>query len=178
MCRASTPLKKIPSGKPKQLNALRRKKERIEARLSDVLCRGQLIHAHILQNKLALVHHDIKDAICKEQEQREQNAVERIKSNPKFFYSYAKSLSQVKSNISMLINESRDVITDPKTLAEMLQNQLMPVFSDPTSLNIKEPDFPVPDILTQGENLVDYSSISNESIIVAYQVFRRRYSDT
>ena len=51
--------------------------------------------------------------------------------------SYAKSLSQVKSNISMFINESRDVITDPKTVADMLQNQFLSVFSDPTSLNIK-----------------------------------------
>ena len=80
---------------------------------------------------------------------------------------HAKSLSQVKSNISMLINKSRDVITDPKTVADMLQNQFLSVFSDPTSLNIKEPDFPVPDILTPGENLGDYSSISNESIFDA-----------
>ena len=59
----------------------------------------------------------------------------------------------------MLINESGDVITDPKPVADMLQNQFLSVFSDPTLLNIKEPDFPVPDILTPGENLLDYSSI-------------------
>ena len=67
----------------------------------------------------------------------------------------------------MLINESGDVITDPKPVADMLQNQFLSVFSDPTSSNIKEPDFPVPDILTPGENLGDYYSISNESIIDA-----------
>ena len=67
----------------------------------------------------------------------------------------------------MLINESGDVITDPKPVADMLQNQFLSVFSDPTLSNIKEPDFPVPDILTPGENLGDYSSISNESIIDA-----------
>ena len=60
----------------------------------------------------------------------------------------------IKSNISMLINKSKDVITDPKTVADMLQNQFLSVFSDPTSLNIKEPDFPVPDILTPGENYI------------------------
>ena len=48
-------------------------RKRIEARL--------LIHAQSLQNKLALIHYDIKDVICKEQEKREQNAVERIKSS-------------------------------------------------------------------------------------------------
>ena len=71
----------------------------------------------------------------------------------------------------MLINESGDVITDPKPVADMLQNQFLSVFSDPTSSNIKEPDFPVPDILTPGENLGDYSSISNESIIDAISKF-------
>ena len=75
----------------------------------------------------------------------------------------------------MLINESRDVITDPQTVADMLQNQFLPVFSDQTSLDIKEPDFPVPDILTPGENLGDYSSISNESIIDAIS---KIYSDS
>ena len=67
----------------------------------------------------------------------------------------------------MLINESRNVITDPKPAADMLQNQFISVFIDLTSLNIKEPDFPVPDILNLRENLGDYSSISNESIIDA-----------
>ena len=62
--------------------------------------------------------------------------------------------------------ESGDV-TDPKPLADMLQNKFLSVFSDPTSLNIKEPDFQVPDILTSGENFGEYSSISNESIIDA-----------
>ena len=51
----------------------------------------------------------------------------------------------------MLNNKSRDVITDPKPVADMLQNPFLFVVSDPTSLNIKEPDFPVPDILTPGE---------------------------
>ena len=63
--------------------------------------------------------------------------------------------------------ESGDVVTDLKPLADMLQNKFLSVFSDPTSLNIKEPDFQVPDILTSGENFGEYSSISNESIIDA-----------
>ena len=86
---------KTPIGEAKAIKCFAKEEKRIEARLSAVLCRGQLIHARSLQNKLALIHYDIKDAICKEQEKREQNAVERIKSNQKFFYSYAKSFHKL-----------------------------------------------------------------------------------
>ena len=125
------------------------------------------IYAQNLQDKLALLHYDIKDAICKDQEKREFKAVERIKSNPKYFYSYAKTLSQVKSNISMLMNDNGNVVTDPKPIADMLQNQFISVFSDPNSANTKDPDFPAPAVAHPMDDLADYSCVSNDSIINA-----------
>ena len=73
---------------------------------------------------MALINYHIKDAIFKEREKQEQNAVERIK------FRHTKSLSQVKPNIRMPINESGDVITNPKPVADMLHNKFMSVFSD------------------------------------------------
>ena len=105
---------------------------------------GQPAHAQSIRNKLALVHYDIKESLCKDLDQKEQNAVKKIKSNAKFFYSYAKSLSKVKSSISMLIDNIGNVITDTKSIADNLQNQFTSVFSDPNAAGLRsEPEFPV-----------------------------------
>ena len=146
ICSASVPAKKLPSGRPKHLNALRRRKKRLEARLNAVSQNGNLHHAQNIQTQLALLHYDMKDAICKNLDQKEMKAVNRIKSNPKYFFSYAKSLSKVKTSISMLINKEGSVLTDPKTIADTFQEQFCSVFSDPNSPFTKDPDFEVPKI--------------------------------
>ena len=146
VCSASVPVKKPPSGRPKHLNALRRKKKRLEARLSAVTQRGNIQQTQFVEDQLALLHYDMKDAICKNLDQKEMKAVNRIKSNPKYFFSYASSLSKVKSSISMLMDESGTVLTDPKTIADSFQQQFSSVFSDPNSPFTEEPDFAEPQI--------------------------------
>ena len=146
VCSESVPTKKPPSGRPKHLNALRRRRKRLEARLSAVSQRGSILQAESIKAQLALLHYDMKDAICKNLDQKESKAVGRIKSNPKYFYSYAKSLSKVKSSISMLINKEGNVLTDPQNIANTFQEQFCSVFSDPDSPFTKDPDFAEPEI--------------------------------
>jgi hypothetical protein len=88
----------------------------------------------------------MKEAFNKKLERQELGAVQKIKSNPKFFYSYAKSLSRVKSSISMLFNNKDEIVTDPIQIANTLQDQFSSVYSDPNSPDIKSPDFPTPKI--------------------------------
>ena len=61
--------------------------------------------------------------MTKNLDQKERKAVTRIKSNPKYLYSYAKSLPKVKSTISMIIDDSSTVITDTKTIADNFLEQ-------------------------------------------------------
>ena len=166
VCSSSTPFKKIQTGRPKQIHALRRKKKRLQARFNAISSHGQLDHAQNVKEKLALVHFDIKDAICKDLDRKEQKAVARIKSNPKYFYSYAKSLAKVKSSISMLINNQGNIITDRKVIADDLQNQFISVFSNPDAADVlTDPNFSVPPIQ---HPLQDFEfRISDEDIIAA-----------
>ena len=48
----------------------------------------------VFRNKLALAHIDIRDAVNKTLEHREAKAAEKVKDNPKYFYSYAKKFSK------------------------------------------------------------------------------------
>ena len=70
------------------LNALRRKKNQLEACMNALLRSGNTVC--MLTMQLALVHYDIKDQINTNKSQEESKAIEKIKSNSKYFYSYAK----------------------------------------------------------------------------------------
>ena len=147
ICASSVPFKKTPSGHPKHVNALRRKRNRQMARLRTLSDNGASPE-HILRvsNKIALLQYDIKEACVKRLDYKEQKAVERIKANPKFFYSYAKSLSNIKSSINMLFDYNGEIKTDSKKIADLLQQQFSSVFSDPNCPDVEDPVFPPPEI--------------------------------
>ena len=52
----------------------------------------------------------------KKLDERENKAVEKIKTDPNFFYSFAKSLVKIKSTINMLIDSNQDITTDPQKM--------------------------------------------------------------
>ena len=64
----------------------------------------------------------------------EKKAVEAIKENVKYFYSYAKKKSKVKTKVGPLINKKTDKITtDSIEMADLLADQYDSVFSSPSS---------------------------------------------
>ena len=74
-----------------------------------------------LQEQLSLLQLSIRDSITEELSKREQKAVDTIKSNPRYFYSYAKRLSKLRSNVGPLKDENGSLQHQPKTMADILQ---------------------------------------------------------
>ena len=64
-------------------------------------------------------------------EYEEKKAVESIGVNSKYFYSYAKKKSKVKSKIGPLIDSNGKLTGDSKEMAELLSQQYSKVFSTP-----------------------------------------------
>jgi len=147
ICSACVPRKAAPTGRPKHVNALRRKRNRQNARLQ-ALIENDAPPEHIqkVRYKVALLQYDIRCGHIKRMDQKENCAIEKIKSNPKFFYSYAKSLSKIKSRINMLFDSDGEITTDTQKMADLLQEQFSSVFSDPDSPDVQDPDFPPPPI--------------------------------
>ena len=112
-----------------------------------------------------MICYDIKDEINKSLDRKEALAVSRIKANPKYFFSYAKSLSKVKSSISMLVTSDDSITNNPSKMADIVQNQFTSVFSDPNAPNVKAPDFDVPSIKEQRNELGFY--MTDEHVIAA-----------
>ena len=145
VCAACVPPKKVGNGKPRLVNVLRRKKKRLKTRLNKLIANNDSAeHILALKNKVAMICYEIKECVINNLNQKEQAAIGKINSNPKFFYSYAKSFSKIKAGINMLYDTNGMIRTDPKNVADILQNQFSSVFSDPDSPYIKDPQFDPP----------------------------------
>ena len=62
---------------------------------------------------------------------REMKAINAIKKNPKYFYSYTKSFSSLKSRIGPLLDANNKYTSSSLEMAEILTKQYKSVFSKP-----------------------------------------------
>ena len=61
----------------------------------------------------------------------ETKAVNAIKKNPKYFFSYARKFSSVKISIGPFVDAANKLVTDSLRMAEMLSEQYKSVYSTP-----------------------------------------------
>ena len=99
---------------------------------------------------------------------KEQKAIDAIKLNPKFFYSYAKSMSKSKTDIGPLLTENNEITSDGKEMAEILADQYCKVFSIPlTEVPTSKPtkiDKPYKQLkFTEHDFVVAINELSNSS---------------
>ena len=151
VCHLCAPLKKKPQlkgtnklKKCKHISALKRKKKKINSRLKflkTVYNDSLNDEMESLQSKIVEINEQIKDTLIYLKRQEEYKAVDAIKSNPKFFYSYAKRHSKLKSKIGPLKDDKGKFIYHPKKMADALQRQFGSVFSNPDSTDKVDPSF-------------------------------------
>ena len=91
-----------------------------------------------LQEEVSLLCYDIQEGIVKKLDKREKTAVEAIRKNPKYFFSYAKRLQKTRSTIPVLRDGNGALVGDSSTKAELLQGQYQKVFSDPEKADIEK----------------------------------------
>ena len=129
-----------------KMRILSRKKRKLQDRLNKLIADPTSSPESItfLENEVALLHYDIRDTIISERHFRENQAVGKVKSNPKYFYSYAKRFSKQKQSISMLFDERNNICTDPQQIANILKNQFTSVFSNPEAVDMMAADFAPP----------------------------------
>ena len=187
ICYAHTPLKEIPAAnarpkisRPRRI--LYRKKRKLKARIG---CLKRLnpdsLSLPTLEHKVNLMAYEIQQNISMEIHERERKAVQCVKKNPKYFFSYAKRFSKLKSNIGPLRSSSTGTLQhDATEMAEILQDQYSSVFSDPdnekkkdTTSNIKSPsdkltsfNFSKEDIITAIDE-IDVDSATSDGDIPA-----------
>jgi hypothetical protein len=169
LCIIHCPPKKPPQAKRKlsrNKSILYRKRCKMKARL-ECLQKHQPDSPviQVLKDNISLLQIDLRDVIVGELNTQERKAVETIKSNPRYFYSYAKRFAKVKNGVGPLRDRSSNTLRHrPKDMANILQEQFYSVFSDPYSTDLQQ-TMGIP----QGEHIATISSINftKEDIVLA-----------
>ena len=81
----------------------------------------------------------IKESHRNEKLEDERRAIDTIRENPKYFYSYSKKHAKRKSTVGPLIDKDNKLQQDHKKIADMLQDQYTSVFSDPETNTDHQP---------------------------------------
>ena len=139
-----SPPKERPTGAPKSRKArekytLNRRRRKLNSRISDLKANNPTSqNIAKLTDEVNLLTYDIRDLVMNDLDTKEARAVATIKTNPRYFYSFAKRFAKVKSSVSPIRDEHGVLHNDPSEKAELLQDQYVRVFSDPTAANIEE----------------------------------------
>ena len=91
-----------------------------------------------LTKEVSMLAFNISEEIKKDLDAKEAKAVKTIKSNPRYFFSYAKRFSKTKATVSPLRKADGQLTNDPQQKSELLQEQYVKVFSDPDQAKIEE----------------------------------------
>ena len=179
--------KKAPSSASKKKTpqmrnryAAKRKRRKLNARIHAIQLKNPSSqNIQKLTDKVNLLNFQIKELIVDQMNQKEMKAVNTIKTNPKFFYSFAKKFAKTKSSVAPIRDETGRLCTEPSEKAQLLQNQYVKVFSDPKTANMdkctagikKTPStilddisFTLEDIAQAIKELDPYSSAPDEDI--------------
>ena len=113
---------------PRERRILMRKRRALNLKLKHATSttrmeniQGKLINIEILLQRSHQASH----------QQSEQKAINAIKTNPKYFFSYAKKFSKLHSKIGPLLNENNQYTASSIEMANILKIQYESVFSDP-----------------------------------------------
>ena len=123
---------KIPVHRKRLINNRRRVQKRLN---SSKLSPGV---KEKLKAKLYVIEETLMNSYSQQKRYEEKRAIEAIKRNPKFFYSFADKHSKSPSKIGPLIHpESGGLVNDNEGMANILADQFSSVFSTP--LTVLEP---------------------------------------
>ena len=151
VCAMFTPKKSEQTVSPYQLSRnrkiLNRKRRKLKCRQKSLKqVQPDSPRLRNIEDELSILAVKIRDAIEDDISSRERKAVECVKSNPRYFYSYAKKFSKLKSNIGPIKDGDGALHHEPEKMAQLLQEQFSSVFSNPENTDLKDTTNTLPKI--------------------------------
>ena len=113
---------------PRTRRILMRRRTKVNKKLAQPVTPTQKTK---LTTELVDIEKNLQKSYKAESTEMEHQAVNAIKKNSKYFYSYARKFSKVTVGIGPLINAATEIISCPLKMAEMLVEQYCKVFSTP-----------------------------------------------
>ena len=127
---------------PPKRRTLLKQKKRLNSKIN--LCKylakpGYEAKLERLHRRRCQLEIDIRDSIREEARNKEREVIEKIKTNPRAFYSYEKKKRKTLTSIGPLLDAYNKLQSDPKTMANILQEQYKKAFSQPDSGDANQP---------------------------------------
>ena len=134
ICRSCVPERTTINRKrskiPRTRRILMRRRCKVNKQLS-------FVKSHTRRAKLEAEAREIEKKLQlsykQEHSEMEGKAVNSIKTNPKYFFTYAKKFSTVQSSVGPLLDSAKELIFCPSKMAHILSEQYSSVFSTPRS---------------------------------------------
>ena len=124
---------------PRIQYALKRKRRKLNRKINAIRSKNPASKKlPKLIQEVNAVCYEIQDAIMKHLDHVESRAVENIKVNPRYFYSFAKRRSKTKSTVAPLKDESGQLTNDGTQKSILLSQQYFKAFSDPLKASLPE----------------------------------------
>ena len=94
-----------------------------------------------IRTQLVDIEQKLQESHAAQERHDESQAVDAIKKNPKFFYSFAKKRNKIRYPIGPLEDTNGNLSSDPADMANILSEQYRSAFSSPapTSLDLSSP---------------------------------------
>jgi len=132
ICSQNIPLKRVcnknPSIIPRDRKILMRKRNKLCKMLKETKTPEQEKSIFL---KIHQIEKELHDSYENSRKTNESKAIENIKSNPKYFYSYAKQFSTTKVEVGPLIDDSSNIVNSNFEMAKLLMKQYEKAFSTP-----------------------------------------------
>ena len=113
---------------PRERRILMRKRRKLQTKLKSCSTTQKM---EKIRKKLVKIELQLQTSHKDGALRRELNALKAIKSNPRYFFTYAKQFSSSKSKIGPLLNEHNDYTNSSEKMANILLKQYSSVFSEP-----------------------------------------------
>ena len=113
---------------PRDRRKLMRKRRRIIAQLKKTTSETR---RKKLKGESVQIESELIKSYQQSQKVCETKAVDAIKRNSKYFFSYAKKFSTSKTGVGPFIDENEDIVTNCTEMADMLSEQYSSVYSTP-----------------------------------------------
>ena len=123
---------------PRTRRILMRRRCKVNKQLSYVKSQARRTK---LEDEAREIEKKLQLSYKQEHSDMEGKAVNSIKTNPKYFFTYAKKFSTVKSSIGPLLDSAKELIFCPAKMADILSKQYSSVFSTPKSPLLDPSDY-------------------------------------
>ena len=147
--------KKYQTKIPRHRRILMRKRRKLMIKLESTSIENRKLK---IRDKLIKIELLLQTSHTEAKERKEQLAIRAIKTNPRFFFSYAKQFAVTKTSVGPLLNEKNEFTNSSYEMGNILSKQYSSAYSVPSTqqlANVETSDGPtISDIVFTEEDIV------------------------